>query len=95
MHQEREPGKELFVDWMGDTQDSVVNQTTGELYKAHFFVATLGNSGYPYVQAFPDEKLDKWCWLMLIPLNTMVEFPGSLFLITVNVKIYINSYQEW
>lgn len=60
MHQEREPGKELCVDWMGDTLNAVVNPTSGEIYKAHFFVSTLGNSGYPYVQAFPDEKLDKW-----------------------------------
>jgi transposase len=60
MHQERTPGKEMFVDWMGDTLDAVVNPETGELYSAHFFVATLGNSGYPYVEAFPDEKLDKW-----------------------------------
>lgn len=59
MHQEREAGKELFVDWMGDTLDIVKNSKTGELYKAHFFVAALGNSGYPYVEAFPDEKLDK------------------------------------
>jgi len=60
MHQEREPGKELFVDWMGDTLDIVVDQDTGELQRAHFFVSTLGNSGYPYVEAFPDEKQEKW-----------------------------------
>lgn len=60
MHQEREAGKELFVDWMGDTLPLVVDTSTGELQKAHFFVCTLGNSGYPYVEAFPDEKLDKW-----------------------------------
>jgi transposase len=60
MHQEREAGKELFVDWMGDTLEVVVDSETGELQRAHFFVAALGNSGYPYVEAFPDEKLDKW-----------------------------------
>jgi len=60
MVQNREPGKELFVDWMGDTLDCVIDSTTGELKKAHFFVATLGDSSYPYVEAFPDEKLDKW-----------------------------------
>ena len=60
MHQEREAGKELFVDWMGDKLPLVVDQSTGELCTAHFFVCTLGNSGFPYVEAFPDEKLDKW-----------------------------------
>ena len=60
MVQTREPGKELFVDWMGDTLNCVLDSSTGELLKAHFFVATLGDSSYPYVEAFPDEKLDKW-----------------------------------
>jgi len=60
MRQEREGGKELFVDWMGDTLPLVVDPTTGEVHKAHFFVGALGNSGFPYVEAFPDEKLDKW-----------------------------------
>lgn len=60
MAQNREPGKELFVDWMGDTLDCVVDSATGEILAAHFFVATLGDSSYPYVEAFPNEKLDKW-----------------------------------
>ena len=60
MVQNREPGKELFVDWMGDKLDCVVDTATGEILTAHFFVATLGDSSYPYVEAFPDEKLDKW-----------------------------------
>lgn len=60
MVQYREPGKELLVDWMGDTLNCVVDNSTGEILVAHFFVATLGDSSYPYVEAFPDEKLDKW-----------------------------------
>jgi len=60
MVQEREPGKELFVDWMGDVLECVVDCTTGELRKAHFFVSTLGDSNYPYVEAFPDEKEANW-----------------------------------
>lgn len=59
MVQNREPGKELFVDWMGDKLDCVQDSSTGENLTAHFFVATLGDSSYPYVEAFPDEKLDK------------------------------------
>ena len=60
MVQNREPGKELFVDWMGDTLPCVTDNATGEVLAAHLFVATLGDSSYPYVEAFPDEKLDKW-----------------------------------
>ncbi|GHV34196.1 integrase [Spirochaetia bacterium] len=60
MVQEREPGKELFVDWAGDTLGCVVDSETGKLRKAHFFIATLGDSGYPVVEAFPDEKQESW-----------------------------------
>jgi transposase len=60
MARERAPGRELFVDWMGDTLCCVTDGGTGEVHKAHFFVSTLGDSSYPYVEAFPDEKLDKW-----------------------------------
>ena len=45
---------------MGDKLNCVVDTSTGEILTAHFFVATLGDSSYPYVEAFPDEKLDKW-----------------------------------
>ena len=60
MVQEREPGKELFVDWMGDTLECVLDSEDGKLIKAHFFVSTLGDSGYPYVEAFPNEKTPNW-----------------------------------
>jgi transposase len=60
MVQHHEPGKELFVDWMGDTLECVLDSGTGKMLKAHFFVATLGDSGYPVVIAYPDEKLESW-----------------------------------
>jgi len=60
MVQNHEPGKELFVDWMGDTLDCVCDPATGQLQTAHFFVAAMGYSGYPYVEAFPDEGLESW-----------------------------------
>lgn len=40
MVQNREPGKELFIDWMGDTLNCVVDSSTGEILTAHFFVGT-------------------------------------------------------
>ena len=60
MVQTHEPGKEMFVDWMGDTLDCVVDAASGALETAHFFVAALGYSGYPYVEAFPDEGIESW-----------------------------------
>ena len=60
MVQEREPGKELFVDWMGDKLECVRDSESGKLVKAHFFAASLGDSGYPYVEAFANEKIANW-----------------------------------
>lgn len=58
--QEREPGKELFIDWVGDTLPCVVDYDTGEVHDAHFFVTTLGDGSYPFVEAFPDETQLNW-----------------------------------
>ena len=60
MAQEREPGKELFIDWMGDTLDCVMDYDTGELHTAHFFVTTMAESSYPFVEAFPNETQMNW-----------------------------------
>ena len=60
MVQDHEPGKELYVDWAGDTLDCVVDPNTGELYTAHFFVGAMGCSCYPYVEAFPSEVQENW-----------------------------------
>ena len=58
--QDREPGKELFIDWMGETLSCVTDYDTGEIHKAHFFVTTLGDGSYPFVEAFPDETQLNW-----------------------------------
>jgi len=60
LHNERKAGELMEVDWMGDTLDCVVNSETGGLIAAHFFVAVLGYSGYPYVEAFENEQEFSW-----------------------------------
>jgi len=60
LYHERKAGEIMEVDWMGDTLDCVVDASTGEVITAHFFVATLGYSHYPYVEAFPDEQEPAW-----------------------------------
>jgi len=60
MVQNHEPGKEVFIDWAGDTLECVVDPGTGEVLAAHFFVAALGYSCYPYAEAFPNEQMDSW-----------------------------------
>jgi transposase len=60
LHNERKAGEVMEVDWMGDTLDCVVSEKTGEIMKAHFFVSIIGYSGYPYVEAFPNEREINW-----------------------------------
>jgi transposase len=60
LYHERRAGELMEVDWMGDTLTCIVDGATGERTEAHFFVATLGYSHYPYVVAFPNEKEESW-----------------------------------
>lgn len=67
--QERIPGRELFIDWIGDTLPCVIDTATGEIHEAHFFVTTLGDSSYPFVEAFPDETQINWLQAHIDALN--------------------------
>jgi len=53
------PGQKIEVDWAGDPA-YIINNITGELMKAHIFVAVLPYSQYAYVEAFLDEKMESW-----------------------------------
>lgn len=57
---ERRPGEKLFIDWMGDTLKCVLDRETGELQKAYFFITTIGDSSYPYCEAFPNMNQFSW-----------------------------------
>ncbi len=56
----REAGYELQVDWAGQKLEILCDRDTGEMHKVHFFVAAMGFSGYPYCEAFRDEKTASW-----------------------------------
>ena len=73
MVQNHEPGKEVYIDWAGDTLDCVTDPFTGELLTAHFFVAAMGCSCYPYVEAFPDECGENW---LAAHVHTFEHFNG-------------------
>jgi transposase len=60
MVQNHEPGDKMFIDWIGDKLDCVIDSDTGEILTAHFFVAVLGYSCYPYAEAFPNEQMESW-----------------------------------
>ncbi len=55
MRQVHSAGEKVFVDYSGLTIP-IVNQKTGEVYKAQIFVAVLGASGYTFVHATYSQK---------------------------------------
>lgn len=54
---ERIPGEKVYIDWIGDQPELLLDTSTGELQKVHFFVTTVGVSNLIYAEAFIDEKL--------------------------------------
>lgn len=57
---ERVPGEKLYIDWVGDQPELLVDLDTGEIKKVHIFVTTLGVSSLIYAEIFPDEKLPRF-----------------------------------
>ena len=58
-HLEHKPGQTMEVDWNGTTM-RLVDAYTGEVSKAHLFVATLPYSQYSYVEATLDTRQNTW-----------------------------------
>lgn len=56
---EHAPGDKLFVDYAGMTMP-VIDRHTGEIVPAQIFVATLGHSGYTYVEATATQTIPDW-----------------------------------
>lgn len=54
---ERIPGEKVYIDWVGDTPEILLNRSTGELMPVHIFVTTVGVSNLIYAEAFSDERL--------------------------------------
>ena len=57
---ERVPGERVYIDWVGDTPQILVNTQTGELKRIHIFVTTVGVSNLIYAEAFADETLQSF-----------------------------------
>ena len=54
---ERVPGEKMYIDWVGDQPELLLDISTGELQKVHIFTTTLGFSSLVYAEIFMDEKL--------------------------------------
>ena len=60
MRQEHRAGEKVFSDFAGTTI-SVVNPSSGEVRRAHLFVATMGASSYTFARAYWSEDTESWC----------------------------------
>lgn len=59
MRQTHRAGEKLFVDYAGDTVP-IIDATTGEIRRAHIFVAVLGASNYTYACATAAQTQADW-----------------------------------
>ena len=81
---ERVPGEKIYIDWIGDTLEILIDSKTGELKKVHFFVTTVGVSNLIYAEAFEDEKLQSF----IIGTVNALNFYGAIpkYLVPDNLK---------
>ena len=59
LRQNHRAGERMYVDFAGQTVP-VTDPETGEVFKAHIFVAVLGASNYTYAEATRAEDLEAW-----------------------------------
>lgn len=57
---ERIPGEKMYIDWVGDQPELLLDTSTGELQRVHIFTTTLGFSSLIYAEIFLDEKLPQF-----------------------------------
>ena len=57
---ERDPGKEMFIDWVGDPCEQLIDMSTGEIITTYLFVTTLGDGGMPFAEAFTSMQQSSW-----------------------------------
>ena len=55
----REPGRELFIDWCGDVME-IRDQEKGTVKHVYVFVCALGDSGFPFVKAYSTMTQIDW-----------------------------------
>ena len=60
MRQTHLGGDKLFVDYAGDTVPVIVDQRSGEIRRAHIFVAVMGGSSLSFAHASWTETLPDW-----------------------------------
>ena len=83
MRIQHKPGDMMEVDWAGNTLP-IWDSVTGESIPAYLFIAVLPYSGYAYVEACLDMKLENW---LLCHVHAYTYFGGvTRLLISDNLK---------
>ena len=89
---ERVPGEKMYIDWVGDKPELLVNPETGEIEKVHIFATTFGVSSLIYAEAFKDEKLPQF----IAGTVHAVQFYGGItkYFIPDNLKTAITKHTK-
>lgn len=89
---ERIPGERMYIDWVGDQPELLVDPSTGEVKKVHVFATTLGFSSCVYAEIFPDEKLSSF----ITGVVHALEYYGAVprYLVPDNLKAAVSRHTK-
>lgn len=89
---ERIPGEKVYIDWVGDQPNILLDTSTGEMQKVHFFVTTVGVSNLIYAEAFMDEKLPSF----IAGTVHALEYYGAIpkYLVPDNLKAAVTKHSR-
>lgn len=89
---ERIPGEKMYIDWVGDQPELLVNPATGELLKVHIFTTTLGFSSCVYAEVFRDETLPNF----IAGVVHALDFYGAIpkYLVPDNLKTAVTKHTK-
>ena len=89
---ERIPGEKVYIDWVGDQPEILVNPHTGEESKVYIFVTTVGVSNLMYAETFADEKLPQFIAGTVHALSYYNAIPK--YLVPDNLKAAITTHTK-
>ena len=89
---ERIPGEKLYIDWVGDQPELLLDTSTGELLKVHIFTTTMGFSSLIYAEVFLDEKLPQFIAGVVHALSFYGAVPK--YLVPDNLKTAVSRHSK-
>lgn len=89
---ERIPGERMYIDWVGDQPELLVDTSTGELKKVHVFATTLGFSSCVFAEVFPNEKLPNFITGVVHALSFYGAVPK--YLVPDNLKTAVSKHSK-